>query len=233
VQTIGLLGGMSWESTVTYYQELNRGVRARLGGLHSAPCLMISVDFAVVERMQERGAWDEAGRYLAECARRLERGGAGCVVLCTNTMHRVYGDLCQAVSIPVLHIADGTARQLKAAQVKTVGLLGTRYTMEQDFYSSRLAQQGFEVLVPDPAGRAIVHDVIYDELCLGQVSGESRDAYLRIVSSLAARGAEAVILGCTEIGLLLNAANCPLPVFDTTLLHVQAALDWACAGGDA
>jgi aspartate racemase len=230
VRTIGLLGGMSWESTVTYYTELNRGARARLGGLHSAPCLMISVDFAVVERMQERGAWAEAGRYLAGCARRLELGGAGCVVLCTNTMHRVYGDLCQAVSIPVLHIADGTARQLKAAQVKTVGLLGTRYTMEQDFYSSRLAQQGFEVLVPDPAGRAIVHDVIYDELCLGQVSGESRDAYLRIVSSLAARGAEAVILGCTEIGLLLNAANCPLPVFDTTLLHVQAALDWACAG---
>jgi aspartate racemase len=155
------------------------------------------------------------------------------VVLCTNTMHRVYGDLCQAVSIPVLHIADGTARQLKAAQVTTVGLLGTRYTMEQDFYSSRLEQQGFEVLVPDPAGRAIVHDVIYDELCLGQVSAESRDAYLRIVSSLAARGAEAVILGCTEIGLLLNAGNCPLPVFDTTLLHVQAALDWACAGGEA
>jgi aspartate racemase len=233
VRTIGLLGGMSWESTVTYYTELNRGARERLGGLHSAPCLMISVDFAVVERMQERGAWAEAGHYLAECARRLEQGGSGCVVLCTNTMHRVYGDLCQAVSIPVLHIADGTARQLKAAQVTTVGLLGTRYTMEQDFYSSRLEQQGFEVLVPDPAGRAIVHDVIYDELCLGQVSGESRDAYLRIVSSLAARGAEAVILGCTEIGLLLNAANCPLPVFDTTLLHVQAALDWACGGGEA
>jgi aspartate racemase len=133
----------------------------------------------------------------------------------------------------VLRIADGTARQLKAAQVKTVGLLGARYTMEQDFYSSRLERQGFEVLVPDPAGPAIVHDVIYGELCLGQVSGESRDAYLRIVSSLAARGAEAVILGCTEIGLLLNAATCPLPVFDTTLLHVQAALDWACAGGEA
>ena len=194
---------------------------------------MVSADFAVVERMQERGAWAEAGQYLAERARSLERGGAGCVVLCTNTMHRVYDDLCQAVSIPVLHIADGTARQLKAAQVKTVGLLGTRYTMEQDFYASRLTRSGFEVLVPDPAGRAIVHDVIYGELCLGQVSGESRDAYLRIVSSLAARGAEAVVLGCTEIGLLLDAANCPLPVFDTTLLHVQAALDWACAGEEA
>ena len=191
---------------------------------------MVSADFAVVERMQERGAWAEAGQYLAGRARSLERGGAGCVVLCTNTMHRVYDDLCQAVSIPVLHIADGTARQLKAAQVKTVGLLGTRYTMEQDFYASRLTRSGFEVLVPDPAGRAIVHDVIYGELCLGQVSGESRDAYLRIVSSLAARGAEAVVLGCTEIGLLLDAANCPLPVFDTTLLHVQAALNWACAG---
>ena len=232
MRTIGLLGGMSWESTVTYYTGLNRGARAP-GRPALRPLLMVSADFAVVERMQERGAWAEAGQYLAERARSLERGGAGCVVLCTNTMHRVYDDLCQAVSIPVLHIADGTARQLKAAQVKTVGLLGTRYTMEQDFYASRLTRSGFEVLVPDPAGRAIVHDVIYGELCLGQVSGESRDAYLRIVSSLAARGAEAVVLGCTEIGLLLDAANCPLPVFDTTLLHVQAALDWACAGEEA
>jgi aspartate racemase len=227
VKTIGLLGGMSWESTITYYQELNRGVRERLGGLHSAPCLIASVDFAVIEQMQERGAWAEAGRYLAECARGLERGGAGCVVLCTNTMHRVYDDLCRAVSIPVLHIADGTARRLKAAHVKTVGLLGTRYTMEQDFYSSRLVQQGFDVLIPGSAERGIVHDVIYNELCVGTVSGPSREAYIEIVTSLAARGAEAVILGCTEIGLLLDQTNCPLPVFDTTLLHVEAALDWA------
>jgi aspartate racemase len=227
MKTIGLLGGMSWESTVTYYQELNRGVRERLGGLHSAPCLISSVDFAVVEKMQEGGDWAKAGLYLADCARGLERGGAECVVLCTNTMHRVYADLCDAVSIPVIHIADGTARKLAAAQVKTVGLLGTRYTMEQDFYSSRLEEQGFEVLIPDAADRGIVHDVIYNELCLGKVLDHSREAYIEIVSSLAAKGAEGIILGCTEIGLLLDKTNCPLPVFDTTLLHVEAALDWA------
>jgi aspartate racemase len=227
MKMIGLLGGMSWESTVTYYQELNRGVRDRLGGLHSASCLLSSVDFAEVERMQDRGAWAEAGAYLAGHARSLELGGAGCVVLCTNTMHRVYDAIREAVSIPVLHIADGTAGPLKRAGFQTVGLLGTRYTMEQDFYRSRLTERGFDVLVPHEDEREIVHQVIYTELCLGKVLDHSRDAYLEIVGSLAARGAQAVILGCTEIGLLLNKANCPLPVFDTTLLHVEAALDWA------
>ena len=227
MRMIGLLGGMSWESTVTYYQELNRGVRDRLGGLHSASCLLSSVNFAEVEGMQERGAWTEAGQYLARYARGLEHGGAECVVLCTNTMHRVYDAISDAVSIPVLHIADGTALPLERAGFRTVGLLGTRYTMEQDFYRSRLIERGFDVLIPDEEEREIVHQIIYTELCLGKVLDHSRDAYLKIVGSLAARGAEAVILGCTEIGLLLNKANCPLPVFDTTLLHVEAALDWA------
>jgi aspartate racemase len=227
MRMIGLLGGMSWESTVTYYQELNRGVRDRLGGLHSAPCLLSSVDFAEVESMQERGAWAEAGKYLASYARGLERGGAECVVLCTNTMHRVYADIQKAVSIPVLHIADGTAGKLKRAGIKRVGLLGTRYTMEQDFYKSRLAARGFDVIIPNEDERDAVHGIIYDELCLGKVLEHSREEYLKVVDSLAKRGAEAVILGCTEIGLLIDKGNCPLPVFDTTLLHVEAALDWA------
>jgi amino-acid racemase len=227
MRVIGLLGGMSWESTVTYYQELNRGVRKRLGGLHSASCLLSSVDFAEVEQMQERGAWNEAGKYLAEHARQLELGGAECVVLCTNTMHRVYDSIRAAVTIPVLHIADGTAEPLDRAGYRTVGLLGTRYTMEQDFYRSRLTERGFTVMTPDAEQRELVHEIIYTELCLGKVLDHSREAYLEVVESLARRGAEAVILGCTEIGLLLNEANCPLPVFDTTLLHVEAALDWA------
>jgi aspartate racemase len=230
---IGLLGGMSWESTVTYYQELNRGVRDRLGGLHSASCLLSSVDFAEVERMQENGDWGEAGRYLAGHARGLEQGGAECVVLCTNTMHRVYEAIRDAISIPVLHIADGTALPLERAGFRTVGLLGTRYTMEQDFYRSRLTERGFDVLVPDEDQREIVHQIIYTELCLGKVLDHSREEYLKIVESLAGRGAQAVILGCTEIGLLLNQANCPLPVFDTTLLHVEAALDWALSQSQA
>src|SRR6266496_2595715 len=199
MRMIGLLGGMSWESTVTYYQELNRGVRDRLGGLHSAPCLLSSVDFAEIERMQERGEWTDAGQYLARYARNLERGGAECVVLCTNTMHRVYDAIREGVSIPVLHIADGTARPLARAGFRAVGLLGTRYTMEQDFYRSRLTERGLDVLIPDEDEREIIHQIIYTELCLGKVLDHSRDAYLKIVGSLAARGAEAVILGCTEI----------------------------------
>ncbi len=227
MKNIGLLGGMSWESTVIYYQELNRGIRRRLGGLHSARCLMASVDFAEIEKMQEQGEWVKAGAHLAAHARDLERGGADCVVLCTNTMHRVFDNLRDAVSIPVLHIADGTAQALEKAGVSCVGLLGTRYTMEHEFYRSRLVNRGLTVVVPDERERGIVHDVIYNELCLGKVLDHSRVAYQEIVSSLAKRGAEAVILGCTEIGLLLDTENSPLPVFDTTLLHVEAALDWA------
>ena len=227
MKLVGLLGGMSWESTLTYYQGLNRGVRERLGGLHSARCLLASVDFAEVERMQERGAWAEAGAYLASWARQLEAGGAECVVLCTNTMHRVIDDIGAAVTIPILHIADGTADALLADGVRTVGLLGTRYTMEQDFYRSILERRGLTVVTPDDPDRTLVHDVIYDELCLGKVLDHSRQAYIAVVESLKQNGAEAVIFGCTEIGLLLDQETSPLPVYDTTLLHIEAALDWA------
>jgi aspartate racemase len=229
MKLIGLLGGMSWESTDLYYQLLNRGVRERLGGLHSARCLVHSVDFAHVEELQARGAWDEAADFLAGCARQLERGGAECVVVCTNTMHRVYPAIQAAVGIPVLHIADGTAAALLDGGVGTVALLGTRYTMEQDFYRSRLEDRGLTVLVPEKDERDLVHGVIYDELCVGEVAESSREAYLRIITGLKERGAEAVILGCTEIGMLVDASNSPLPVFDTTLIHAEAALDWALA----
>ncbi|WP_328665417.1 aspartate/glutamate racemase family protein [Streptomyces sp. NBC_00328] len=227
MKVIGLLGGMSWESTDYYYQQLNRGVRERLGGLHSAKILLHSVDFAEIEALQENGAWEEAGKYLGQRARQLELGGADCVLICTNTMHRVYPDVQDSVGIPVLHIADGTADALERAGIEKVALLGTRYTMEQAFYRDRLTARGLEVLVPEPEERARVHKIIYHELCLGQVLDSSRDTYLRIVESLAVRGAEAVILGCTEIGLLIDEHTSPLPVFDTTLIHVQSALDWA------
>lgn len=227
MKLIGLLGGMSWESTDYYYQELNRRVRSRMGDLHSAHCIVYSVDFAEVEAMQASGAWDEAGTYLGARAQSLQAAGAEAIVLCTNTMHRVYPALQSAVQVPVLHIADGTAAALERAGVRKVALLGTRYTMEQPFYRERLEQRGFDVLVPEMEDRAMVHKIIYNELCRGQVRQSSREIYVAIVESLARKGAEAVILGCTEIGLLIGQHNSPIPVFDTTLLHVEAALDWA------
>ena len=229
MKVLGLLGGMSWESTDYYYQQLNRGVRERLGGLHSAHSVTYSVDFSEIERLQAAGAWDEAGAFLGRCAQRLEAAGAEGLVLCTNTMHRVIDTIEAAISIPVLHIADGTADALQRDGVRTVALLGTRYTMEQDFYRRRLMDRGLNVQVPGAADRETVHTVIYDELCRGKIVGASRDAYIRVVERLAESGAEAVILGCTEIGLLLDEACCPLPVYDTTLLHVRAALDWSLA----
>ena len=229
MKVIGMLGGMSWESTVYYYQQLNRGVRERLGGLHSAHSITYTVDFSEIERMQATGAWDEAGAYLADCARRLEAAGAEGLVLCTNTMHRVIGAIESAISIPVLHIADGTADALVGDGVRAVALLGTRYTMEQDFYRRRLIDRGLTVLIPDADDRDTVHRVIYDELCRGKVADSSRDAYIDVVKRLAGQGAEAVILGCTEIGLLLDQRNSPIPVYDTTLLHVKAAIDWSLA----
>ena len=227
MKVIGLLGGMSWESTDYYYQQLNRGIRDRLGSLHSAHCVVYSVDFAEIEEMQANEAWDEAGEYLGACAKRLAAAGSDVILLCTNTMHRVYPALQAAVPVPVLHIADGTASALLAAGIRKVALLGTRYTMEQAFYRERLESRGLDVLVPDLEDRELVHKIIYSELCLGQVLQSSREMYLSVIASLAAKGAEAVILGCTEIGLLVNQENCSLPVFDTTLLHVQAGLDWA------
>lgn len=228
MKTIGLLGGMSWESTAYYYRMLNEGVRQRLGGLHSATCLVYSVDFAEVEKMQVAGDWVAAGDYLAEKALALESAGAECIVLCTNTMHRVFPQVERSLSIPMLHIADGTADAVLANNVSTVALLGTRYTMERDFYRSRLEDRGLTVVIPDEKDRDIVHGAIFKELCRGIVSEDSRSEFQRIVAHLGHQaGADGVILGCTEIGMLINADNSPLQVFDTTLLHVTSALDWA------
>ncbi len=228
MKTIGLLGGMSWELSLEYYRLINDGVKARLGGLHSAKCLMYSFDFAEIEALQMSGDWDTAGHKLAEAAQGLERGGADCVVLCTNTMHKLTDYIEEAVSIPMLHIADATARKIQADGLQTIGLLGTRFTMEQDFYKGRLTDQfGLKVLTPDDAGREVIHRVIYDELCLGNIQDKSRAAYLRVIDDLAARGAQGVILGCTEITLLVKPEHTTLPQYDTTTLHAMAAVEWA------
>lgn len=228
MKTLGLIGGMSWESTVPYYREINQTVKAQLGGLHSAKIVLYSVDFAEVEHLQSTGQWDAAGQLLANAARALERAGADGLVLCTNTMHKVAHAISAAVSIPLLHIADPTALAVRQAGVATVGLLGTRFTMEQDFYRTRLeTRHGLRVLVPAPADRELVHRVIYQELCLGEVRPESRTAYLRVIDALATEGAQAIILGCTEISLLVQSHDCALPLFDTTALHARSAALWA------
>jgi len=228
VKTIGLIGGMSWESTVPYYRRINQVVAERLGGLHSAKILLVSVDFHEVERLQHAGDWHAAGELLAAAARALERGGADLLVLCTNTMHKVSPAIEQAVTIPLLHIADPTAAAIRAAGLATVGLLGTRFTMEQAFYRERLRDRhDLDVLVPGPDDRVFVHRVIYEELCLGRVLEDSRAAFRRIISGLAAAGAQGIILGCTEIGLLVAPADAPVPLFDTTDLHACAAAELA------
>lgn len=224
MKTIGVLGGMSWESTAEWYRLANERVRDRQGGYHSARLLVDSVDFAEIEALQASGDWDAAGRLLALRATALERAGAGVLVLCTNTMHIVAESIEAAVTIPFIHIADATAEAVNTAGVRTVGLLGTAFTMEQAFYRDRLADRGLEVLVPEEPEREVVHRVIYDELVHGVVSDASRDAYRRIIGALADRGAEGVILGCTEIELLISRADSPIPVFPTTAIHVDAAL---------
>jgi aspartate racemase len=229
MKTMGLIGGMSWESTLGYYRLVNEGVKRRLGGLHSARLVLYSVDFDAIERLQRAGDWDAAGVMLAQAARALERAGAEFLVLCTNTMHKVAPAIEAAVAIPLLHIADPTAAAIEAAGCTRVGLLGTRFTMEQAFYRDRLRERGLDVLVPDEAARERVHRVIYDELCLGVVREESRAAYRDIMRELVARGAEAIILGCTEIALLVGAADAAVPLFDTTALHAQAAVDASLA----
>lgn len=229
MKTLGLIGGMSWESTLPYYRLINESVRARLGGLHSAKLVLYSVDFAEVEQLQEAGDWVTAGARLADAARALAAAGAEALVLCTNTMHKVAPAIAAAVNLPLLHIADPTAAAIRAAGLTRVGLLGTRFTMEQDFYVERLRAHGLEVLLPDAEQREIVHRVIYDELCLGRIEATSRSAYRAIVADLAERGADAVILGCTEISLLIGPDDSPLPLFDTTLLHARAAVDFALA----
>lgn len=228
MKTIGLVGGMSWESSAEYYRLINDEVRRRLGGLHSARSLMLSVDFAEMEELQRVGRWEEAAAELACAARALERGGADFLVLCTNTMHRVADEVARAVEIPLLHIADATAARLTDAGVRRVGLLGTRYTMEHDFYRGRLEQRhGLDVLVPGDADRTLVHDVIYDELCLGRIEPSSLEAYRCVMADLVGAGAEAVILGCTEITLLVGPEDSPVPVFDTTRIHAEAAVELA------
>ncbi|MFE6129698.1 aspartate/glutamate racemase family protein [Streptomyces sp. NPDC056437] len=227
MRTIGLIGGMSWESSAEYYRLLNEFVRERLGGLHSARCVLHSVDFADIEELQAAGEWERAGELLADAAKGLEAAGAELLLICTNTMHKVAGQVEAAVSVPLLHLGDATADAVRAAGLGRVGLLGTAFTMEQDFYRDRLAGHGLDVIVPDAEGRALVHRVIYEELCLGVVREESRTAYQEVIAALVAAGAEGVILGCTEIELLIGAGDSPVPVFPTTRLHAQAAVDAA------
>lgn len=239
MKTVGLLGGMSWESTVTYYQILNREIGGRLGGVHSARVLLLSVDFQEIEALQHRGEWGRLGEILMNDARALERGGADFLVICTNTMHLVAPAIEAGISIPLLHIADATAERIKAVGLSRVGLLGTRFTMEEAFYKGRLeAEHGLSVLVPPPTDREIVHRVIYEELVMGEIRPESRSEFARISDDLARSGAEGVILGCTEIGLLLRQEDSQVALFDTSVIHAEAAAalalddDPQVAGGD-
>lgn len=228
MKTIGLIGGMSWESTLEYYRILNETVKARLGGLHSAQCLLYSVDFAEVELLQHEGLWEEAGQLMAEAALRLEHGGADFIVLATNTMHKCAPQIEAAVSIPLMHIVDATAQAVQAAGITCVGLLGTRFTMEEEFYKGRLAEQhGLQVVIPEESDREVVHQVIYNELCLGVVKEDSRLRFTAIIDKLVSAGAQGVILGCTEIELLVHPEDCPVPAFPTTRLHAEAAVDYA------
>lgn len=229
-KTIGLIGGMSWESSAQYYRIINQEVRRRLGGVHSARSLMFSVDFGEIERLQHDGQWTALAAEMIDAAQRLERGGADIVLICTNTMHRMAGEVASNISIPLLHIADPTAEKIKAAGFERIGLLGTAFTMEQEFYKGRLTDKfGLDVLVPNDADRAVVHDIIYRELVAGQVLSASRDAYRDIIARLVDRGAQAIILGCTEIMLLVQPEDSPVPLFDTTTLHALAAVDWSLA----
>ena len=229
MKTIGLIGGMSWESTASYYRLINQAVQARLGGLHSAPLLLHSVDFAGIEQLQRAGDWDAAGAQLAQAARGLQAAGAGALLVCANTMHIVAPAIASAVQIPLLHVVDATAAVVRRAGVQRVGLLGTRFTMEQPFYVERLRQHGLDVLLPEAEDRALVHRVIYEELCQGRLLERSREDYRRVMAALVAQGAAGIILGCTEIALLVDAGDAAVPLFDTTELHAQAAVDWALA----
>ena len=228
MKTIGLLGGMSWESTQGYYRAINEGVKEALGGLHSAKLVLNSVDFAEIEACQQSGDWRKAGEILAQAAQGVEAAGADCLLICTNTMHKVAEDIDDAISIPLIHIADATGEALKQAGVKRVGLLGTGFTMEQDFYKGRLSEQhDLEVLIPKAEDRALIHRVIFQELCVGITTNASKAEYLRIIEALKEQGAEAVILGCTEIGMLVTQADTDTPLFDTTEIHADAAVTFA------
>lgn len=227
---MGLIGGMSWESTVPYYRQINEVIKSRLGGLHSARIVLYSVDFHDIERMQHAGDWPAAGAALAKVARSLQAAGVEFLILCTNTMHKVASDIEAAVTIPLIHIADPTAAAVKRTGISTVGLLGTRFTMEQAFYRDRLSERhGLKVIIPNEIDRATVHRIIYEELCLGVVLPRSRNEYRRIMNELVSRGAQAIILGCTEISLLVSAQDSSAPLFDTTTIHARAAAEAALA----
>lgn len=228
MKTIGLIGGMSWESSIEYYRIINETAKEKLGGLHSAKSLMVSVDFAEIEKLQHEDRWDEAAQILVKCAQDLERGGADFIVLCTNTMHKVADQIIAGITIPFLHIADATAEQVKTAGIKRIGLLGTRFTMEHDFYKGRLINNfGLEVLTPNEKDREIVHRVIYEELVLGKIVEDSRKEYRRIIQTLIEQGAEGIILGCTEIELLVKAQDASVPLFPTSYIHAVAAAEKA------
>jgi aspartate racemase len=232
VKTIGLIGGMSWESTVPYYQQINEVVKERLGGLHSAKLILYSLDFQDIEHFQQAGEWEAAGKLLAEAARSLQAAGAEFLALCTNTMHKVASMIEAAVRIPLLHIADPTAMKIREAGYSKIGLLGTRFTMEQDFYTERLRKvHGLHVLIPKSEDRELVHRIIYDELCLGRVLPGSRAQFRRVIGDLKEQGAQAVILGCTEISLLVSPEDSEIPVFDTTRIHARSVAEWALAAG--
>ena len=227
MKTIGLIGGMSWESTVTYYKIINETVKERLGGFHSGKILLYSVDFAEIEECQAKGKWEKSAEILSEAAENLEKAGADFIVICTNTMHKVAGKIQENIKIPVIHIADATAHKLKQDGILKTALLGTKYTMTQDFYKEKLRENGIEVLIPEEKDIEIVNHVIYEELCLGKILDSSRKEYIRIIDGLKEKGAQGVILGCTEIGLLISQKDSPLPVYDTTEIHALSACEKA------
>ncbi|WP_201714600.1 aspartate/glutamate racemase family protein [Rossellomorea arthrocnemi] len=225
MKVIGLIGGMSWESSAEYYRIINEEVKRRLGGFHSARCLLYSVDFEEIEHYQSEGDWKKAGETLGEVAHSLEKAGADFIVICTNTMHKVIGDIQEKINIPVLHIADATAHQIKEQGISSVGLLGTKYTMEQDFYKLRLESNGIKVMIPSDKEREIVNKVIYEELCLGKIQQTSRDYYKKVIQGLIETGAKGIVLGCTEIGLLIKQEDSDVPLFDTTHIHALEAVN--------
>ena len=225
-KTLGIIGGMSWESTESYYRLINEGIKARLGNLHSADLLIHSVDFAPIEALQAQGAWDEMGKVLANSGKRLQAAGAQGLLIATNTMHKVVDDVQAATNLPIIHIADVTAAAIKQQGLTKVALLGTQFTMTEDFYKQRLIDAGLQVLIPETGARAEVHRIIYEELCQGQLLDSSRQYYQQVTENLADKGAKGVILGCTEIGLLIQQADSPIPVFDTTAIHAAAAVDF-------
>ena len=228
MKTIGMIGGMSWESSIEYYRIINETIQAKLGGVHSAKSVMYSVDFAQVEELQHQNRWEQATRLMIDAARRVQAGGADFVLICTNTMHKMADEVQQSIKIPLLHIADATAEQVQGQRIKRVGLLGTKFTMEEEFYKGRLEKKfGLDVLIPPEKEREAVHRVIYDELVVGVIKETSRDQFREIIADLVRAGAEGIILGCTEIGLLVKPHDSPVPLFDTTQIHAQAAVDYA------